>query len=138
MRKLVFALLLLLVMVQLVLAQSPIGCRNGSYWCGRSYYNVRPYPPVQSWYGSHYGYGGVWDGVAATAAGAAISVVAGEATRRLDEAAVNRMEQRQQKELVPRYKFKDCKNFVSEDQKTVVLACLSEEGKWVPILEKKQ
>lgn len=138
MRRIGFLVILLLVIVQIVLAQSPIGCRNGSYWCGRSYNNYRPYPPVTSWAAYNgYGYGGgVWQGVAATAAGAGISIAAGEATRRLDEAAQGRAEQRSQKQLIPRSQYKDCKAFISEDGKSRMISCIGDDDKWVQILEK--
>lgn len=84
---------------------------------GRYYPDPYRMPWNYNGYYPSYGYGGgVWTGVAATAAGAGIAIAAGEATRRLDEAA-----ERRRSEPAAPIRYQDCQEFKGE--KSRILKC---------------
>lgn len=103
-------------------------CAQGQSLLGRYYpdpyrmpWNYHGYYPS---YGGWYGGGGVWTGVAATAAGAGIAIAAGEATRRLDEAA-----ERRRTAPAKQVRYEDCQEYKGE--KSRILKCTDSNGKAV-------
>jgi hypothetical protein len=81
------------------------------------------------WYGGYgYGYGGMWQGVGASAVGAAIAIGAIEANRRLEEAAERRRTERTEP-AAGQIRYEDCKEFRGE--KSRILKCTDSKGRSV-------